>query len=464
MIYNTKSLLNRKVPAYAGIFVLLMTLGLTVLLSGNSVQFVSKATIGSEPKNLQVSNITATSFTVSYETDQTAVSTIAYGKDSSLGNVAQDVRDIQNGGPVEHRIHYVTIQNLEPGTRYYYTITSGATVADNSGSPFEITTPANVSSPPPANGTISGSVALEDGTFPNESIVYISSDNSQLISALVQPDGRFTTSLAQLRTKDLATYLPILEKTPLKITATNAALQSEVSVVGEQLAEVPKIILSKNYDFTLSGDDPLASDSGSSASQSAGFPIFDEQVSVNSPTITTPEDQQIFKDPQPLFKGRALPNTGIEIVISSDNEIVASLQSDSTGLWEFRPPVELSPGPHTITISSIDAKGALQKLSRSFTVNASGGQFTEPSVSPIQPTQGPPVTPTVASLPSPTPTLAPSPTATPTAIPSPTIDPNAISPTRGPLSPTGSYSTVAGIITSMLFLAGGVILFFTIAV
>ncbi len=464
MIYNTKSLLNRKVPAYAGIFVLLVTLGLTVLLSGNTVQFVSKATVGSEPKNVQVSNISATSFTISYETDQTAVSTVAYGKDTALGDVALDVRDVLTGTPAEHRLHYVTVQNLEPGTAYYYTITSGAQVSDNNGAPYEIRTATNVATSPPTNGTISGSVALEDGTFPNESIVYISTETSQLLSALVQPNGTFTTSLAQLRTKDLTAYSPVLEKTPIKISATNAALQSEVSVLGEQIAEVPKIILSKNYDFTLSGDELTASESGSSASQSAGFPIFDEAVSVSSPTITTPEDQQVFKDAQPLFKGQALPNTGIEIVITADSEIAASLQSDSTGMWEFRPPVALNPGQHTITISSIDSKGAMQDVSRAFTVNASGGQFTEPSVSPIQPTQGPPVTPTVAALPSPTPTLEPSPTATPTAIPSPTIDPNAISPTRGPLSPTGSYSTVAGIITSVLFLAGGVILFFTIAV
>ena len=44
------------------------------------------------------------------------------------------------------------------------------------------------------------------------------------------------------------------------------------------------------------------------------------------------------------------------------NEISVKLQSDNTGSWEFRPPIKLAPGNHTITIKSVDASGILQTL------------------------------------------------------------------------------------------------------
>lgn len=471
MSYVGRTIWDKRLPSFLGILVLLFALGTTVILSRNSVQFVTKATVGSVPKNVQISNVSANSFTISFVTDESTLSTVAYGNDPNMGSIALDTRDQQTGEPIPHRVHYIRIENLEPGTKYYFSITSGAQITTNNGSPFEVTTGQTIIEPPPANNTITGSVTLDDGSFPTEGLVYASTETSQQVAALVQPDGRFSIPLAQLRMKDLSTYLPLAPSTRLQLQISNGILESDITLINEQASEVPKIVLSKDYDFTLNADTIVsdsASDSAEPASGSAGFPIFDEEITVTSPQITTPEENQQFKDQQPLFKGKALPSTAIEIVINSEKEITASLQSDSSGNWEFRPPVAIDPGAHTMTVASIDASGTLKKLTRSFTVNAAGSQFTEPSVSPAggTPTQAPPVTPTIASLPSPTVTPNPSPTASPspTLAPSPTIDPNAISPTRGPLAETGSYATAAGIITSILFLAGGVILFFMIAV
>jgi hypothetical protein len=467
MSYVAKTIWDKRLPAYTGILVLLVALGITLVLSRNTAQFVTRATVGSVPKNVQVSNIGAGSFTISFVTDATAMSTIAYGTDPSLGQIALDVRDQQAGEPKEHRTHYITVQNLLPGTKYYFSITSGAQVVTNNGNPYEVTTAATAASPPSSNTPVSGSVTLDDGSFPTEGIVYASTETSQLISAMIQPDGRFTMPLTELRTKDLTSYLPLAGEAKLQLQITNGILQSEAIIMSEQATEMPSIVLSKNYDFTISTDTIIASDASDSAKQateSAGFPIFEEPIAVTSPQITTPTEDQQFKDPQPLFKGKALPSTSIQVTIQSDKEIDASIESDSVGNWEFRPPVALSAGNNSITISSVDINGTSQEISRNFTVTASGSQFIEPSVSPIEtsPTQAPPITPTIPSLPSPT--ASPSPTLLPSPSPSPTIDPNAISPTRGPLDATGSYDTVGGIFMSILFLAGGVILFFSIAV
>ena len=51
--------LNKQLPAYAGFFVLLIALGITVFLSGNTYVFISKAATSTDPKNIQISNISA---------------------------------------------------------------------------------------------------------------------------------------------------------------------------------------------------------------------------------------------------------------------------------------------------------------------------------------------------------------------------------------------------------------------
>lgn len=464
MNYFARTIWDKRLPAYSGILVLLVVLGLTIMLSSNTAQFATRATVGSVPKNVQISNITPTSFTVSYTTDELALGTLAYGQQPTLGSVAVDVRDQQTGDTSEHRVHYFTVQNLQPATRYYFSITSGAQVATDNGNPFEVIT-AIPGSTPPANPTVSGSVALDDGSFPTEGVVYVSTETSQLISALIQPDGRFSIPMNELRTKDLTTYLPLIGNTKVQLQITNGTLQSSAEVLATEASDIPKIVLSKDYNYTLDTGALDASASAQPASESAEFPMFDEPVGVTAPEITVPEENQQFRDTQPLFKGKALPNTAIQLVVQAEKEVEVSLTSDENGYWEFRPPVELEPGNSSITISSVDINGTLQKLSRSFVVNAQGSQFVEPSVSPIDasPTTAPPITPTVASLPSPT--FEPSPTATP----SPTIEPTQViptgpSPTRGPLAQTGSYDTIAGIAMSVLFLASGVILFFSIAV
>lgn len=469
MSYKGRTVWDKRLPPYIGILVLLFALGLTVILSRNSVQIVTKATVGSTPKNVQISNISATSVTVSFVTDENTLSTIAYGKDPSYGQIALDTRDLQQGKAAEHRVHYMQLQNLEPGVKYYFSITSGAQVTTDNGKPFEVTTAPTITTTPPSNPVLTGSVVLEDGTIPKEGVVYVKNNASQQFASLLQPDGRYQIPLNQFRTTDLTSYLPVAKNTDLQITVVNPVTQSEAIFTFVEDAEVPKIVLSKDYDFTLTSsilDTTDASESGKEASDSADFPVFDEAITATSPEITVPKDNQAFKDSQPLFKGKAIPNTAIELVINSEKEISAGIVSDATGNWEFRPPVALAAGDNVISISSPDINGEMQKITKSFIVNAEGSQFVEPSVSPIEatPTTAPPITPTVASLPSPTASATPTLEPSPTVLPSPTIDPNAVSPTRGPLAETGSYTSIAGLLMSVLFLAGGVILFFSIAV
>lgn len=452
MSYARNTLLNKKLPSYAGFFVLLAALGITLLLSGNAFIFVSRATVGSAPKNVQISNLTDNSFTLSFTTDVSSIGTVSYGTDPSAVNIALDDRDQQASGSSEYQVHFITVKNLAPATKYYYVVDSGSQKLDNNGNPFEITTDAPLTNPPDNQVTVAGTVAQSDGSFPTEGIVYVSTQNSQQLATLINPDGSYQLSLGQMRDGTATTAATLTPDTLLQLQALTSTQNSTVKLLESQAGQVPKIVLPQSYDFTLGSTDQ-GSGSAEIASGSA-FPVLATPAPVSSPEITAPTEEQAFNDQQPLFQGMALPNTEVDITIQSQQEISAKLQSDNSGSWEFRPTIALAPGKHTLTIKSVDASGILQAVSRSFTVHAAGSKFIEPSVSPVA---TPSALPTIAQ-----PTASPTATLTPTVAPSPTITKATPIPSSAPLPKTGSSVLVYGIMGTAATIIIGALLFFVL--
>lgn len=449
MSYVQKNkLLNKQLPSYVGFFVFLFALVVTVFLSGNTFVFISRATIGSEPKNIQISNISDTSFTVSYTTDTNTVGTISYGTDPSTPNIALDDRDAQAGTSTEHQVHFITVKNLTPATKYYYVIDSGSQKSTNNGSPYEITTASPLTSQQPGQPVLSGTISIASGSASEESIIYASTSASQQLAALVNPDGSYQIPLTHLLDNTESTLAPLTPDTIVNLRVVSPAEQSTVQVLLSQADHVPPIMLSQNYDFTLG----TTAQSSASANTTTGgpFPVLDTPMPVSSPEITSPTESQAFSDQQPVFAGRSLPNAEVDITIHSNKEIDVKLHSDSSGSWQYRPTMVLAPGRHTITIQSINASGILQTISRAFTVYASGSKFTEPSISPIQTTPSPTASPTAV----PTPTVAP----TATSTPAPTIN-TTPAPTSVPVPKTGSSAVVTGIVAGATAVGVGALLF-----
>jgi hypothetical protein len=462
MNYSQKQLLQKRLPGYTGFLILFIALFVTVLLSRGTVTSITKATVGSEPKHIHVSNITDTSFTLSYISDAKSIGSLAYGKDVLMTSIALDDRDKLAGKPIERQIHFITITNAAPATMYYYTILSGSQKRDDNGKPFTLITAPALSSLSYEQATVSGMVKIGDGVYPSEGIMFVTASNSSELASLILSDGSYRVPLSNLRTKTLDSA-PLLQKSSvLQLDALTATQQSHAMVLMSQSSHVPFIVLAQDYDFTLNPE-PIASSSGNIGMHTA-FPVLETPQPVSSPEITTPTNAEKFQDQQPTFKGRALSHTEVAIVINSQQEIRTAIQSDDSGSWEFRPSVSLAPGSHTITIKSINASGILQTVTKSFTVYAEGGKFTEPSVSPFETPLSPTIKPTVPVPPKvlPSPTAAPSPTVavTPTIIPQTPI----LQPTRGPLSPTGNSSIIIGIIGAVVSIGIGALLFFFTAI
>jgi len=464
-----KKFWNRRIPTLLGILLITIGIGVTTFLVNQNILLRSNASTTEQPQNVRITNITDNSFSVSYETETQVIGSLNYGKDNKLGQQALDDRDQQAGSLVSHLMHNITVRNLTPQTKYYFSITSGQNNYTNGEQLFGVATGSKLSDSPPKQNPISGKITLIDGTAPKEAIVYITADNSQVISTLAKADGTYILPLNSLRISDLSSYYTFPDNANVKMLVLGDLLTSNVSFSVDQISPIPTIILSKDYDFRES-----QSSSNNVPKTLASFPSFSSTDSA-SQILVLKKDQK-FTDQKPEFKGTAAPRADVKITIHSDQAIQTTVKTDSSGNWDYRPTSNLTPGNHTITIQAKDSAGILQTITQSFVVYAAGQQVLPAVIS------GTP-TPTIAAKQTvtPTPTLKTDSTGkvlptliltpTPTLIIESTIIPTleqtqtkggteiTNAPTKKPLPPTGNPSIItAGIIGAAIAGVGSLLL------
>lgn len=441
-----KTIWEKHIPTLLGILIITVGIATTSFLVKNGIIFIGRATPTQTPQNIRITNISDTSFSVSYTTEANVLGSIPFGTDKNLKNTSLDDRDQQSGSITPYKIHHITIRNLNASTKYFFSITSGQTTFLNNSDLFEVATGPSIETSPPEQQPIAGKVVFPDGTNLSEAIVYVTATNAQTISTIVKSNGNYILPLNSMRTDDLTSYALLSKDTALKMLIIGDSQQSNITLLAKQINPVPTIILSKDYDFTI-GPNPSASQSASPSFPSSSA----SPVSGKEPKILTPEKNEAFKDEQPLFKGIASPGANVKIIIHSEDQIQTEVQADKNGNWVFRPQTPLSPGEHMISIVAQDKFGVFKTLTQTFTVYAAGTQISGSQVISPTPTLAPTpnLTPSVTSTPSPTQT--PTPTPSPTTIPKPTLG---LSPPGNsaifPLGITAIATTVIGI---FLFLA-----------
>lgn len=466
-----KSISQIKIPTYLGLILLMVILLATSWIAGNSTFINSRANTSTNPEGIKISNITDTSFTVSYATAEKTTGSVLYGEKITEGIVALDDRDKTAGNPSPHQMHYFTIEHLKPATLYNFTILSGDTKYDNSGSAYSVTTATTLSPDINNNREVTGTVILPDGSYPKEAVTYIQSINSQLLSVPIQNDGSYHFSLNLIRTQALDKYVQILDTDLFALTVVGDGYQATAKAYAKDAAHVPLITLSQQYIFTSSVQaTPIDSASSSALISPANLlpKLTNENTIDKNPQILVPQKDQAFDDRQPEFTGTALPLSNVDIVIQSANQIRTSIQTDASGNWVYRPDTPLAPGTHTITITTRNESGLYQTIMQSFIVHAEGSQFIDPSVSPTQPNPSPT---TIVILTTPTITVSNTPVIIPTVIPSPTLTvPTITIPTNIIMTPTPIIITNAPVTpvptieqtgVNNLFITGGLITFAT---
>lgn len=437
----TNAIWGKRIPTLFGMFLIVVGIIATSFLVRTGVIFEGRASPSETPENIRITNLEESSFTISYTTTGGVLGSVTFGTDENFGNTAIDDAD-QNARVQPHTVHVVTVKNLKPLTKYFFAIVSGQTTFLNNGIPFTVTTAPRMQTQPSKEKTMRGKVVFPQKQS-EEAVVYVTSAGTQTLATRVDATGFYTLSLSA--------FTSLSENSILQMLVVGKGMQSRVTLLANQINPVPTIVLSKDYDFTISTA-PVAS-----GSATIGFPNLPANPSASkTPQIVTPKKNEEFSDAQPLFKGTASPSAEVQVAIHSDENLTTKVTADKNGLWAFRPKTALSPGSHTITITTKDKLGIVKIVTQSFTVYAQGtqvGQSATPSATPTT------LLPTAATTPTPT---APTPTLLLTATPIPTVLPTNL-PTKPPaaktLPPPGTPLVPLGI-SAILTTATGILLFF----
>jgi len=422
---------SRKIPTILGILVLVIGIAAGVFLVQSQQIFRLRASPEINPKNIRFTNITDSSFTVSWTTDKETQGFIIWGeRSSSLDKTARPLKDYPNN------THSVDLNGLAASTSYFFYINSDGKQFENNGIPWEVKT-GPVIPVPPKSIIISGSVLTSSGTPAKDALVYASVGGSSTLSVLTTEKGEWVLPISSARTQNLNSYMTIDESSSLvDITVHAGSLGvSSAHIYIQSARPSPDIILGQVHDFkNVPPNEKITVPEASiglpeDATISSRFQITGEPYEVKDVvSIDSIEEGEVILTDMPEFFGEGPPGAEIIITIESD-PVTGEAIVDNSGRWSWSVPSNLQEGIHKITISWRNSEGVLQTITRTFIVQAQEGPafVSTPSATPTStPMPTPTVfvpTPTVTGVISPTPSptgvISPTPTVTPTMIPTP---------------------------------------------
>jgi len=371
-------------PTALGLLILLVAIGVGVFLVKTRTSSESGAAEIAIPKQVHITNVTDSSFTVSWLTDTVSKGKISYGTESnSLKQQGLDERDKISGDIGSYETHHAKAESLNPSTTYYFKIESDGKKYDNSGQLFEINTGPSLGTLPAADA-VYGTILTPSGTKAEGIIVYLNIANAAPISALTKTNGNWTLSLSTARSSDLTSYLNY----DAQATIVNMIAQGGTSGTATAItttmndSPVPDITLGQNHDFRTMADSQIEDDEdededgdGESVSSFNLDSLNNQSTATSSGEVTLENpsyEGEIINATQPAIIGTGPAGTVLSIEVNSENTYTGSVIIDENGEWEFVPPEGLELGEHTVTIAYLDSEGEEQTLSRNFVIAQAG--------------------------------------------------------------------------------------------
>lgn len=391
-----------KIPTIIGLIVLVIGIFTGLFLIRSQNIFRLGASSEETPKDVRVSNITDSSFTVSWTTDKETSGFVKWGKNiNNLDKVENDT--ISQKGYT----HSATIKSLNPETEYYFIINSNSKDYNNQGISWKLKTGKTLSEPL-NNIIISGSVLKQDGTPAKHSLIYFTVGGGSLLSTVVSNTGTWLIPISPTRNRNLDSYIPIDEKNTLIEISVDAGINglSTAQIYPQSAKYAPAIIIGEINDFkNLEPHDDSQIPNANieipedGIEKQSGFEIEENTIDQNSKTVTleSHDEGETISTQNPEFFGKGPADTVIEIQVESELQ-TDKLVVDNSGEWNWTPPEGLEEGEHTVIIKWTDTNGILRTLTRNFIVSASESPAFEATPSAtLKPSITPQATPTASS-------------------------------------------------------------------
>lgn len=435
---------EKKIPTLLALCLLFLGIGTTIYLDRQQQTLFSQASGTVLPEEVHFTNISDTSFTVSWLTNTPTIGIVIVSANNTKQTLLDNLDSDNVGRP--RTAHYVTVKNLKEDNSYTAQILNGNKKCNNTAAcpSFTQKTATKLTSAlslPPARGIMMKTA----GKIADGAIVYLVVNKSAPLSARVDSSGLWVVPFNNLRTTDLLTRPQIADNDIVQITAQLSPTEETFATVDlksiRQNLTIPDMTMGNSYNFIdlISKKDLLA--------KSAGPKILGIKIKATpSPKmeIMFPKnDNDTTIDKRPRFRGTGVPDSQFTITVNSSPQ-TGKIIVAKDGTWDWRPARELPAGIHYLSLQGYDGKGNLITLNRKFVVLKSGeavlGDATPSASLTLTPTSE--VTPTITPTPNPSlPTPSPSPTSiiSPTATTIPTIPPTTVPPVIPPRS--GDTST-----------------------
>ncbi len=411
-----------KIPTIVGIFLVVLLVGSFIVGSESYFRSSTNASGSILPANVQMTNISDTSFTVSWTTELPATGALSIASPKISNQIIFDDQDTGNTTVTtpkkeaqgKYVAHSVTFRGAAADTEYALTILSDSKKHLDNDKPFKIHTAPTLTSVSgnlePAYGTILTSTNQPVGG----ALVYITLEGGQTLSTETKPSGTWLIPLNLARTQDLTSFLPITERMTESLTVRANGLETTALTDTLNDSPVPDMTLGKTYDFRRSnakapGASPLALRPTPQPTNAAAAVLG---VSTTKPTNTVslviPGQNAALPTTLPLIQGTGIPGKTVSVIVGITNPMggVASVGAD--GLWSYTPTKPLAPGKQSVTITTQDIHNKPIALTHSFEILKSGTQVLGDA------TPSATLTPTI--------TLAPLSTGSATLSATPTID------------------------------------------
>lgn len=262
---------KKKLPTLAGLFLLLLILGLTV----GGIQFAKnlliKASPDKTPQNTKITNLSDNGFSVSFLTSAPFMAAIKI-----------DNRTFPEEDLIPKKLHHLTIKNLRPNQNYTFAIISGGETFNLP--EFTIMTASSPETSPSTPIVLSGTVMDSSGRPASGALVYITLPNALPISAIVNNSGNWLLTLN--KTRDVNTKSPVIltGKETVQILIQGEDVSSEFSYPLSKGQIIPDVVLGQSYDFAM----PRQNNIKFATPEPVAIPVPVASLSANLPLLTSP--------------------------------------------------------------------------------------------------------------------------------------------------------------------------------
>lgn len=217
-----------KIPSLVAILVLLVASFSATFAITQFHEFRSSAEIIFTPKDLKITNIKDTSFTVSWVTDKPAIGFVEYTNESNEKKLSAPT--------ITQTAHLITINGLKPNTSYSFRINSAGQYFDNNAANWTVTT---TSFPVSSDSSIISGRVFNSKNLPAKNAIVYADIGNAVYSTIVTQSGNWVISLPSLPETQIINLL--IEDSPSVVSWAKIDLKSA--------NPVPTIVLGNSYDF-----------------------------------------------------------------------------------------------------------------------------------------------------------------------------------------------------------------------